>query len=72
MRVIILINQNLNKTLYKNWELEYKKKIDFEFWCLFPLTNKNCLKYILIKNTELSHTRDLYILKVINTFLKKN
>ena len=26
MRVIILINQNLNKTLYKNWELEYKKK----------------------------------------------
>ena len=52
MRVIILINQNLNKTLYKNWELEYKKKkIDFEFWCLFPLTNKRLFKiYIFSRN----------------------
>jgi len=29
MRVIILVRQNLNKTFYKNWELEYKKKNRF-------------------------------------------
>ena len=45
MRVIILENQNLNKTFYKNFELDCKNnKIDFQFWSLLPLTNKELFK----------------------------
>ena len=71
MRVIILINQNLNKTLYKNWELKYKKKIDFEFWCLLPLANKKLFKIYSNKEYRtISHPKFIYIKSYKHLFKK--
>ena len=61
MRVIILINQNLNKTLYKNWELEYKKKKLILSLVFVPLTNKKLFKIYSNKEYRtISHPRFIY------------
>lgn len=72
MRVIILVNQNFNKTFYKNYELEYKKKkIDFEFWSLLPLTNKKLFKiYSNKKYRTISHSKFIFIKSYKHLFKK--
>lgn len=72
MRVIILVRQNLNKTFYKNWELEYKKKkIDFQFWSLLPLTNKKLFKIYSNKNYRtISHSKFIFIKSYKHLFKK--
>jgi hypothetical protein len=72
MRVIILVRQNLNKTFYKNWELEYKKKkIDFQFWSLLPLANKKLFKIYSNKNYRtISHSKFIFIKSYKHLFKK--
>ena len=74
MRIIILENQNLSKTFYKNYELKYKKKkIDFQFWSLLPLTNKKLFKiYSKKKYRIISHPKFIIIKSYKHLFKKIN
>lgn len=74
MRVIILINQNLNKAFYRNFELDYKNnKIDFQFWSLFPLANKKLFKiYSKKKYRIISHPKFIIIKSYKHLFKKIN
>tara|TARA_Y100000768_G_C23949285_1_gene669276 strand:- start:293 stop:1471 length:1179 start_codon:yes stop_codon:yes gene_type:complete len=74
MRVIILENQNLNKTFYKNFELDCKNnKIDFQFWSLLPLTNKELFKlYSDKKFRTISHPKFILIKSYKHLFKKIN
>jgi len=63
MEVIVLINQNLNLTVLKNYELNFENKnFNLEFWCLLPLYRKKLFKKFYDSNYGIiSHPKFKYI-----------
>ena len=43
MKIIILINQNLNQTNFERFNLKSNKQIQLKkiYWCILPLNNYN-------------------------------